>query len=206
MEMKNSSHGRNDFFVAIMKNKKKVKKIIMTISLTILASTVQAEPNKKTSISAREKPDFTDYPVKRYTGKYHIPSGFRKDKDGFWSDTFRKMTSAPTVNFSGKYFLSTHSCGTSCRYYRLTDLSTGKDIPIMNMFTCADPPPKTSDGYNYMSFLYFRPESNLLVAQYEIEVNGSSEDIECRERLFVLEKEKFRTIIGTRLYCNDWSK
>ena len=167
----------------------------------MLVSVAQAETVMKTSLNHREKPDFTDYQETVFSGEIRIPKEFTVDKDGIWRDSAGKIISMPSINFSGKYFLSTHSCGAGCRYYQLTDLTTGNSIPIMHMFASTDPPAKTSDGYQYTTILFYRPESSMLVAQYEIQ---KKETLECRERLFVLKEMKLKQITETRRYCNNW--
>jgi hypothetical protein len=170
-------------------------------SLFIFACAAQSESVTGDPHAFSETQGFSDYPAAVFSGKHNIPDEFKIDSDGLWRDSAGKEIDIPKVNFAGKYFLSTHSCGANCRYYQLTDLSTGIAIPVMDMFTSADPPPRTRDGYHYITILFYRPDSNMLVAQYEIQKN---ETLECRERLFTLDNEQLLPITKKRDFCNEW--
>ena len=94
-----------------------------------------------------------------------------------------KAVARPEINFAGKYYVGIHSCGTGCRYYSLTDLSTGADLTALRIFASAEPLPVTRDGYPYVTYLEFRSDSRMLIAHYVIA--GPAGDL-CRERFFVL--------------------
>jgi hypothetical protein len=152
---------------------------------------------------------FSDYPVSIYRGNLSKPDSFRQDIDGSWKDKFGERIRKPIINFSGKYFVSVHRCGGPCFYYKIHDMSTGKELSLLDMFAFADNPPKTRDGWTYSSNLYYKPNSRLLVVQYQLEkwmiqANGESElKSDCRERLFILDNEQLEPITETRYYCTD---
>ncbi|WP_224005267.1 hypothetical protein [Paraburkholderia tropica] len=130
-------------------------------------------------------PKFSDYPSVVYTGRLHIPSYYVKS-DGIWRDDMGKAVSPPRVNFAGKYYIGLHSCGTECRYYTLSDLDTGNDSKALDMFSSdGAEPTKTSDGRTYVTDLISRPDSRLVIAQYQID-ETAGRPAECRERMFLL--------------------
>jgi hypothetical protein len=146
-----------------------------------------------------EQPSFEKYAVSVFTGEILTPTDFKVDKNGIWRDSVGKMIEEPHVNFSGKYFLSKHSCGTECRYYLLSDLTTGKHISDLDMFANTDPPSRTKEGFRYMTNIHFVKSSSMLVAQYEIQKNDK---IACKERVFVFDGASVRPISSTKNYCS----
>jgi len=133
-------------------------------------------------------PNFSDYPVAVYTGKIYIPSYYTKSKDG-WRDDMGKEVAPIAVNFSGKYYIGLHSCGAECRYYTLSDLSTGKDFKTLDVFsTDGDQPKKTGDGHTFVTDLISRPDSKAFIARYHIDSKNNSPE-ECRERFFILSED-----------------
>ncbi|MDR2092600.1 MAG: hypothetical protein LBP58_04700 [Azoarcus sp.] len=156
---------------------------------------------KQMSVPQGKPPVFSDYPAKLYAGDIRLPDEFKAAPDGLsWRDSSGKIMEKPGINFSGKYFLSAHSCGAECRYYLMFDLSTGKEALSLEMFASTEPPPRTREGYRYITFLYSKADSNMLVAQYEIQ---KGEETECRERIFVLEDDKIKPITGIRHSCTS---
>jgi len=153
------------------------------------------------SLPVRKAPRFEDYAVQVYSGRIHRPKWISHEGSGEWRDKLDKLVGSPEVNFAGKYFVAAHSCGTECRYYTMTDLSTGRELAILSDFNAAEPAPKTREGYTYIPILVTRPNSRLLVAQYDIDSPSSHE---CRERAFVLDGEKIRPITGTRRSCTQY--
>ncbi|SOE83474.1 hypothetical protein SAMN05446935_3885 [Burkholderia sp. YR290] len=130
-------------------------------------------------------PKFSDYPAKIYQGELKLPTYYKKIGDD-WRDDMGKMVSAPVINFAGKYRIGIHSCGASCRYYTFSDLASGSDSDILDMFSNqAGHPLKTTDGRVYITDLISRADSAMLVAQYHIEQSGALKE-ECRERIFSL--------------------
>jgi hypothetical protein len=155
------------------------------------------------SISAQDNlPRFEDYAVSLYQGNTHLPKWIRRGSNDEWRDDLGKLVDSPEVNFAGKYFIAAHSCGTGCRYYTLTDLSSGRELKALDHFTTAEPPPKTSDGYEYLTILYYRANSKLLVAQYLVDLKRGRE--QCRERDFLFENGKLKPITGTRRKCREF--
>jgi hypothetical protein len=144
---------------------------------------------------AAQSPRFEDYEISVYTGTIHRPNWIRRASADEWRDKLGKRVEPAEVNFAGKYFVSVHSCGTGCRYYTMTDLSSGREMNLLNGFGAAEPPPKTREGYPYVTDLVTRANSKLLVAQYRIDAPRGEE---CRERAFVFEGDKLSPITGTR--------
>ena len=153
------------------------------------------------SWAAQSSSGFEDYEVQVYTGAIHRPKWIRHVGGDEWRDNLGKLVDPPEVNFAGKYFVVVHSCGTGCRYYTMTDLSSGRALDLLKDFDAAEPPPKTRDGYPYITDLITRANSKLLIAQYHVELPRGEE---CRERAFVLHGEKITPIINTRRKCTQY--
>jgi hypothetical protein len=137
---------------------------------------------------------FNQFPVDVYRGHLKIPREFHKDRDGLWVDESGKPAFAPRVDFAGEYYLAAHSCGTCCRYYTLNNLRTGGEIGQINMFDTGDQTPTTKDGHTYVPILFFKPDSRLLIVQYELDLCTSVEHNLCRQRYFVFEDGRFRSL------------
>lgn len=152
-----------------------------------------------TPLLAQVVPRFEEYPVALYSGAIHAPKWIRQADSGEWRDNLDKLVEPPEINFAGKYFIADHSCGTGCRYYTMTDLSSGRDLNVLKEFAAAEPPPKTRDGYKYITDLIIRASSKMLVAQYHVELRGRNE--ECRERTFIFERERLAAISKIRRTC-----
>jgi hypothetical protein len=144
-------------------------------------------------------PSFADYPANRHPGPWILPKGIRRVGPDEWRNEFGKLVGPPEMNFAGRFHISLNSCGTSCRYFTLTDLSSGKDLDLLAPFDSAEPFPRTKDGRTYVTVLISRPDSNLLIAQYLID----PEESECRERYFLFENDKLRPITGTQRKCSS---
>jgi hypothetical protein len=147
------------------------------------------------------EPQFNQFPVDVYHGHNKIPREFHKDKDGLWLDESGKPASAPRVNFAGEYYLAAHSCGTCCRYYTLSNLRTGGEISQISMFDAGEPTPTTKDGHTYIPILFFKPDSRLLIVQYEFDLCTPVEHNKCRQRDFVFEDGHFRSLSKTLQPC-----
>ena len=152
------------------------------------------------SLAAQSSSRFEDYEVPVYTGAIHRPKWIRHVGGDEWRDNLGKLVDPPEVNFAGKYFVVVHSCGTGCRYYTMTDLSSGRALDLLKDFGAAEPPPKTRDGYPYVTDLITRANSKLLVAQYHVELPSGEE---CRERAFVSNGERITPINNTRRTCTQ---
>jgi hypothetical protein len=153
------------------------------------------------SWSQTRKFQFEQFPVKVYQGPIHLPKGLHKDDEGDWRDELEKSVAPPEVTFAGKHYLAGHSCGASCRYYQLFDLRIGMDIPGVNRFTAAEDPPKTHDGHPYLTILYSRPDSRLLIAEYHLDFDDPAKTETCRKQYFLLEKGKLRPVSKTFPFC-----
>ena len=151
-------------------------------------------------VTGQTSPRFEDYEVTIYRGTIHRPKWIRRVADDEWRDELGKLVD-PEINFAGKYFVSVHSCGTGCRYYTLTDLSSGRELDLLKDFGAAEPPPTTREGNPYVTDLVTRPNSKLLVAQFRID---SPRGEECRERAFILEGEKITAVTNTRRSCTNY--
>jgi len=148
------------------------------------------------------KLEFDQFRVKLYRGHFKIPQEFHKDRDGLWVDGAGKPSSAPSVNFAGEYFLTAHSCGTCCRYYTLNDLRTGSEIGQVSMFDASDRAPHvTKDGHTYVPILFFKPDSRLLIVQYELDLCTRDQHNQCRQRYFVFEDGRFHSVSETLSSC-----
>ena len=154
-----------------------------------------------TASSAQTFPRFDDYPMTVYSGKIHPPTWIRRVADGEWKDNLGKLVGPPEVNFAGKYFIALHSCGTGCRYYTLTDLSSGRSLDVLRGFDAGEAAPKTRDGHPYTTSLVTRANSKLLVAQYQVDLDGGEE---CRERAFVFDGDRIKPISKTRRACTRY--
>lgn len=83
----------------------------------------------------------------------------------------------------------------------MTDLSSGRELDLLKDFGAAEPPPKTREGYPYVTDLVTRANSKLIVAQFHID---SPRGEECRERAFTLEGEKITPVTSTRRSCTNY--
>lgn len=144
-------------------------------------------------------PRFEDYRVSKFKGKIRSPKWIKIVSKGEWRDDLGKLVAPPEINFGEKYYVAAHSCGTGCRYYTMTDLSTGKEIDSLDVFASAEPLLKTSDGREYLTILYYRPNSKLLIAQYLVGFNSESE--QCRERAFVFNNGNIKPLGKIKYKC-----
>ena len=146
--------------------------------------------------------EFDQFRVDVYHGGPKIPREFHKDRDGLWVDESGKPASAPHVNFAGEYFLAAHSCGTCCRYYTQNDLRKGGEIGQVSMFDASDRAPHvTKDGHTYVPILFFKPDSRLLIVQYELDLCTRVQHNQCRQRYFVFEDSRFHAVSKTLSSC-----
>jgi hypothetical protein len=148
-------------------------------------------------------PSFAAYPAVAYTGSLCIPSYYVREAGGLWRDDMGKQVAPVEINFAGRYYIGLHSCGTGCRYFTLSDLSSGRDSKALDMFSSeGGEPTRTKDGRTYVTELIAHPESTMLIARYHIEPSADH-PAECRERLFVLsdDGQSATPITGTMLGC-----
>jgi hypothetical protein len=148
-------------------------------------------------------PQFGQFSIRVYEGPIKIPESLHKGSDGEWLDELDKWVSPPRVNFAGEYYLAAHSCGAGCRYYRLTNLRTGSEIKQISMFDAGDPTPRMRDGRTYVPILFSKPNSKLLIVQYEIDPRKPEEDSECRQRYFVFDAGRITAISKTLRGCTS---
>jgi hypothetical protein len=146
---------------------------------------------------------FEQFPVKVYKGPIHIPKWLHKETDGEWVYETGKTASPPEVTFAGEYELDGLSCGTGCRYYELANLRTGIENPEIGMFDGGDPLPKTKDGHPYLTVLYYKSNSRLLIAEYHLDFDVPDKTETCRQRYFVFENGKIRPISKTFMFCTE---
>jgi len=162
-----------------------MKASIVAIALFWLTSSLAGQPS----------PRFEDYPARAYTGTIHQPKWIRQVTGTEWRDNVNKLVEPPEINYAGKYFVTVHSCGTDCRYYTMTDLSSGRELALLKDFSSGDRPAKTRDGYLYIADLESRGNSKMLVAHYLIRTPRGEV---CRERAFVLNNGRLTPVTGTR--------
>ena len=145
--------------------------------------------------------EFDKHKVKEvYKSEIKIPNSYKKDEEGKYRDSAGKYVGNQQdfyVNFAGKYMIVTHSCGTSCYYRTVEDLSAGKSVKIegMDKFDNTETRPLFKDSeMGGFAKLYTREDSDLLMARY---INFESED--CKQEYFVLKtlkngKKKLKSI------------
>lgn len=179
------------------------KGVCVAPTITLLPSK-RTEPAKtaESSQASAEYPKFEDFPAAKHPGPWMLPKGVRRVSANEWRNENGKLIEPPKVNFAGKYTIILNSCGAGCRYYTLTDLSTGRDLTTLSVFAAAEPPPTTKEGFTYVTDLVGRATSNMLVAQYQVETKTAG--IECRERVFVFESEKLRPVTNTKKGCSSF--
>jgi len=152
-------------------------------------------------VAGQTSPRFEDYEVVVYRGTIHRPKWIQRGADDEWRDELGKLVESPQINFAGKYFVAVHSCGSGCRYYTMTDLSSGRELDLLKGFSAAEPSRTTRDGHSYFTDLVTRATSKLLVAQFHIDLPRGEE---CRERAFILEGEKITPVTNTRRSCTKY--
>lgn len=148
-------------------------------------------------------PRFEQYSVTTYRGELKNPQDLHRDSEGVWRDEQNKMVSPPVVNFAGEYYLASHSCGTGCRYYTLNNLRTGREVSQISMFDAGEPTPLTKDGHTYVPILFFKPDSTLLIVQYDLDVDKPTRSNRCRQRFFVFKDKKLSAISRTFPSCTQ---
>jgi hypothetical protein len=173
------------------------------VLLALICTAKMAQPQAQTRTRQFQ---FEQFPVEIYKGSIRIPTGLHKDVEGAWRDALEKLVDEPEVTFAGEYYLAGHSCGTFCRYYQLFDLRTGKDIQGVDQFTAAEDPPKTPDGHPYLTILYSKPDSRLLIAEYHLDFDDPKKQETCRQQYFVLKTGKLQAISKIFSFCTEDSE
>jgi hypothetical protein len=146
---------------------------------------------------------FGQFPAKIYKGPLKVPSGLKRNMSGGLSDQYDRSFPPLAVGFAGEYYLPVISCGTGCRGYELVNLRTGVEIPKIAMFDSGETLPRTKDGHPYLTMLYYRPDSRLLIAEYHLDFDDPNKAETCRQRYFVLDGEQFRPISKTFAFCTE---
>jgi hypothetical protein len=176
---------------------------IAIVLFALICAVKMAQPQAQTH---KRQFEFEQFPAEIYKGPLHIPDDLHKDEQGDWRDYNDKWVAPPGVTFAGEYYLAARSCGAGCRYYELTSLRTGEAIPEISMFDSGEPLPKTRDGHSYLTILYYKPESRLLIAEYYLDFDGPNNTETCRQRYFVLENGKINPISKTLFFCTEDNK
>lgn len=136
-------------------------------------------------------PEFSKYRADVYRGKFQIPSFVIKD-GAVWRDNHGKLIGQPAVNAGGRFYVARHSCGAECRYFTLSDLSSGRDSMALTEFSNNGiEPMRDALGRTVIVDLYTRPDSFLIQVKYYAEPKGDSRNI-CNERYYVLSKDGSR--------------
>lgn len=149
---------------------------------------------------------FSQYFTPIYSGKMMIPNYYYNAGE-FWRDDMGKVVEKPEINFAGEYYIGTHSCGTDCRYFTLSNLKDGLDYRVLDSFSSSGEAPKrASDGNTYGVRIISRPYSRLLVVQYIFD-ESKNNNARCEEQLFLFDAEdKEISPIGKRLHqCSAYS-
>ena len=146
------------------------------------------------SVGQTRQFNFEQFPVQVYAGEFHIPEGLHQNAEGIVIDEYGRRFAPLAVGFAGRYYLTVISCGTGCRGYVLADLTTGSNISHIAMFDSGEPAPRTKDGQTYITMLYYRPDSRLLIAEYHLNLDDPKRAESCRQRYYVLENGKLRAI------------
>jgi len=146
---------------------------------------------------------FEQFPVQVYSGEFHVPEGLHKNAMGDVVDEYGRRFAPLAVGFAGNYYLPVISCGTGCRGYLLADLRTGSNISQIDMFNSGEPAPRTKEGQPYITMLYYRPDSRLLIAEYHLNWDDPKWREACRQRYYVLENGKLRAISKTFPFCTE---
>lgn len=172
----------------------------------MLCIVIALAPLRGASEAKSHRPDleFDKYPATVYDGPFKIPNDLQKNEKGEWHDSNNKLVAPPQVTFAGEYYLAGRSCGTGCRYYELLNLRTGEIVHDIARFDTGEPPPRTPDGHEFLTILYFRPGSRMIKAEYLLDVFGGKPGPEtCRQQYFVLDNGKIYSISKTYPFCTE---
>ena len=158
----------------------------MVLIFALLTSAFGAELEQK--LEAK----FDKYKVKEaYKGEIKIPNSYKKDEEGKYRDSAGKYVGIQQdfyINFAGKYMIVTHSCGTSCYYRTVEDLSAGKSVKVDGMSKFDNNLANFAVGNNFLAgytLLTTREDSTLMLVQYL----ENDTDI-CKQEYFVLKTLK----------------
>jgi len=171
------------------------------VSLLVIVSALQAV--QLPAQTHQRQFQFEQFQAKVYQGPIKIPTGFHKDDKGEWHDENDKWVPAPEVGFAGEYYLPILSCGTGCRYHQLINLRTGKYIPEVTEFDAPEQRPVTKDGHPYLTMLYYKPDSRLLIAEYHLDFDNPNKAETCRQQYFLMTGDKLKPISKTFSFCTE---
>lgn len=144
----------------------------MALSFLVLGMTVAHAKNIV--------PQFTDYPVKPYTGK--TAQLDMTDESARMFRTRLRDALKEKPDFAGEYVTTMWGCGASCRMYSFVNKRTGKLLHA-----------GFGGEENAEDVVATRPNSKLLVTQEEN--RNENWDVESlTTRFYVLEKEKFKLL------------
>ena len=136
--------------------------------------------------------EFDKHKVKEvYKGEIKIPNSYKKDEEGKYRDSAGKYVGNQQdfyINFAGKYMIITHSCGTSCYYRTVEDLSAGKSVKVDGMSKFDNNLANFAVGNNFLAgytLLTTREDSTLMLVQYL-----ENETDVCKQEYFVLKTLK----------------
>ena len=157
------------------------------------------------SYAGQNEPAFQTYPATPDPSAYRAPTWAHKEEEeaGPWRDEFGKLVETPQVNFAGHYYLAVHSCGASCRYYSLTDLRTGRELPVPDQFQSTESKRTRINGRPYVAELIYRPDSRLLIVQLSLEY-GRANEADCTEQAYEYLAEEFMPIKAKRTACEKF--
>ena len=158
----------------------------LVLIFALLTSTFCSELEEK--LEAK----FDEYKVKEaYKGEIKIPNSYKKDEEGKYRDSAGKYVGNQQdfyVNFAGKYMIVTHSCGTSCYYRTVEDLSAGESVKVDGMSKFDNNLANFAVGNNFLAgytLLTTREDSILMLVQYL-----ENETDVCKQEYFVLKTLK----------------
>jgi len=149
-----------------------------------------------------QRPRFSEYPISLYKGRFHLPKWARNVQGTEWRDEQNKLVEPPSINFAGKYYVGAHSLGTGVRYYSLTDLSTGRELSLLDSFATTEDSPAFTNGMHYLIILDSRETSRLLRVRFQ-QTNWGADFGPCHERYFLLTEKKLLSIAAKRYRCID---
>lgn len=114
-----------------------------------------------------------------------------------------KVINPPAVSVGGRYYIAWHSCGAACRYFTLSDLSSGRESAAPSIFSNKGIEPMRDEwGRAVVVDINSRPDGFLIQVKYHVDsMDGHPED--CTERYYVLNKggSKIRAVTSTLRGC-----
>ena len=149
-----------------------------------------------------QRPRFGEHPVSMYEGKLHFPKWCRHVQGTEWRDGQNKLVEPPSINFAGKYYVAGHSLGAGARYYTLTDLTSGRELSVLDRFATTEGSPELPNGMHYLVSLTSRQTSSLLRVRFQQE-NWAADSGQCFERYFLFRDKKLLAVGDRRYRCSN---